>query len=215
MKQKKNLWVNLLFAAVVLVIAGVLFYLRSAGQSGSTLGAELIYGDANTVQKISLDKDAVYDIDTGYLTVHIEVKDGAARFIDSPCPDHICESFGWISQGGSDGHLPAGTGRSDHRAPCLRTCQKGEFLCLMKLPVPTRTMTAPGTSTGATARRKKRLWRWTVRPFLRRKLPLPPRRLHRPSRRSIPAGLPRSQSRPAASRMQIPARPTRNEVLFC
>lgn len=36
-----------------------------------------------------------------------------------------------------------------------------------------------------------------------------------PSRRSIPAGLPRSQSRPAASRMQIPARPTRNEVLFC
>ena len=42
MKQKKNLWVNLLFAAVVLVIAGVLFYLRSAGQSGSTLGAELI-----------------------------------------------------------------------------------------------------------------------------------------------------------------------------
>ena len=47
MKQKKNLWVNLLFAAVVLVIAGVLFYLRSAGQSGSTLGAELIYGDAD------------------------------------------------------------------------------------------------------------------------------------------------------------------------
>ena len=98
-EAEKNLWVNLLFAAVVLVIAGVLFYLRSAGQSGSTLGAELTYGDANTVQKISLDKDAVYDIDTGYLTVHIEVKDGAARFIDSPCPDHICESFGstiWV-----------------------------------------------------------------------------------------------------------------------
>ena len=67
----------------------------------------------------------------------------------------------------------------------------------------------------ATAHRKKRLWRWTARPFLRRKLPLPPRRLHHPSRRSIPAGLPRSQSRPAAGRMQILARPTRNEVLFC
>ena len=36
-----------------------------------------------------------------------------------------------------------------------------------------------------------------------------------PTRRSIPAGLPRSQSRPAAGRMRIPARPTRNEVLFC
>ena len=70
MKQKKNLWVNLLFAAVVLVIAGVLFYLRSARQSGSTLGAELTYGDANTVQKIFLDKDAVYDIDTGRSEEH-------------------------------------------------------------------------------------------------------------------------------------------------
>ena len=98
MKQHKNLWINLIFAAVTLLAAGVLFYLRGANRSGSTLGAELIYGDNNTVQKISLDKDATYDIDTGYLTVHIEVKDGAARFVDSPCPDHICESFGWISQ---------------------------------------------------------------------------------------------------------------------
>ena len=30
-----------------------------------------------------------------------------------------------------------------------------------------------------------------------------------------PPAPPRSQSRPAAGRMQIPARPTRNEVLFC
>ena len=34
---------------------------------------------------------------TGYYPVHIEVKAGAARFVDSPCPDHICESFGWLS----------------------------------------------------------------------------------------------------------------------
>ena len=32
-----------------------------------------------------------------YYTVHIEVKDGRARFIESPCPDHICEGFGWLS----------------------------------------------------------------------------------------------------------------------
>ena len=50
------------------------------------------------------------------------------------------------------------------------------------------------------------------RGLLRRKLLLPLRRLHRPSRRSIPAGLPRSQSHPAAGRMRIPVRPTRNEV---
>lgn len=214
MKQKKNLWVNLLFAAVVLVIAGVLFYLRSAGQSGSTLGAELIYGDANTVQKISLDKDAVYDIDTGYLTVHIEVKDGAARFIDSPCPDHICESFGWISQ-------------EDQTATCLPA---RAVLTIVPLPedmskrrIPMFDETSRSHMDDDSTRHihrghrppEEKPWRWTARPFLRRKLPPPPRRLHRPSRRSIPAGLPRSQSPPAASRMRIPARPTRNEVLFC
>ena len=36
-------------------------------------------------------------VDTGTYTVHIEVKDGAARFVDSPCPDHICEGYGWLS----------------------------------------------------------------------------------------------------------------------
>ncbi len=97
MKQKK-LIINLIFAAVILAAAGVLLFLRNSGVSGSPLAAELTYGDANTVLPISLDKDAVYDVDTGYLTVHIEVKDGAARFVDSPCPDHICESYGWLTQ---------------------------------------------------------------------------------------------------------------------
>ena len=97
MKQHSKLFVNLIFAVVVLAIAGVLFALRGAHTTGSTLEAELTYGDANTVQKFSLDKDATYDVDTGYYTVHIEVKDGAARFVDSPCPDHICEGYGWLS----------------------------------------------------------------------------------------------------------------------
>ena len=97
MKQHSKLFVNLLFAVAVLAVAGVLFAQRAAHATGSALEAELIYGDANTVQKFSLDKDAAYDVDTGYYTVHIEVKDGAARFVDSPCPDHICEGFGWIA----------------------------------------------------------------------------------------------------------------------
>ena len=90
MKQHSKLVVNLIFVLAVLAIAGVLFALRAAHATGSTL-------EANTVQKFSLDNDATYDVDTGYYTVHIEVKDGAARFVDSPCPDHICESFGWLS----------------------------------------------------------------------------------------------------------------------
>ncbi len=96
MKQKKVL-VNIIFAVIVLTIAAALLVWRNSQASGSALGAELIYGDSNTTMHFSLDQDATYDVDTGYYTVHIEIKDGAARFIDSPCPDHICESFGWLS----------------------------------------------------------------------------------------------------------------------
>ena len=46
---------------------------------------------------LPLDADGVYDVDTGYLTVHVEIRDGAARFIDSPCPDHVCEGYGWLT----------------------------------------------------------------------------------------------------------------------
>ena len=98
MKQHPKLWANVLFAAVVLAAAGLLFFLRSSRPGSAKLEAELTYGDANTVLPLSLAKDAVYDVDTGYLTVHIKIQDGAARFVDSPCPDHICESFGWLSE---------------------------------------------------------------------------------------------------------------------
>ena len=89
MKQHKKLLINLVFAAVILAAAAVLLLVRKANQTGAPLCAELIYGDSNT---------ADYAVDTGYLTVHIRIQDGAARFVDSPCPDHICESFGWLSE---------------------------------------------------------------------------------------------------------------------
>ena len=98
MKQHPKLWANVLFAAVVLAAAGLLFFLRCSRPGSAKLEAELTYGDANTVLPISLAKDAAYDVDTGYLTVHIQVQDGAARFVDSPCPDHICENYGWLRE---------------------------------------------------------------------------------------------------------------------
>ena len=60
MKQHPKLWANVLFAAVVLAAAGLLFFLRSSRPGSAKLEAELTYGDANTVLPISLAKDAVY-----------------------------------------------------------------------------------------------------------------------------------------------------------
>jgi len=91
---------NLIFAAAVLLLAAGLFGWRwyAAQQTaGLPVKAQLIYGEENTVLDIALDKDARYDIDTGFLTVHLDVKDGAIAFVDSPCPDHICENYGRLS----------------------------------------------------------------------------------------------------------------------
>ena len=84
--------------SILPITAAALLLVRRAGQTGAPLCAELIYGDANTKLIFPLETDADYDVDTGYLTVHIKIQDGAARFVDSPCPDHICESFGWRSE---------------------------------------------------------------------------------------------------------------------
>jgi hypothetical protein len=100
--DKRSLKQNMFFALIVLVLAVLLFAARAWRNAqnqaaGHTLCAELIYGDNGDVFDMPLDTDAAYDVDTGYYTVHIEVKDGAARFANSPCPDHICENYGWIS----------------------------------------------------------------------------------------------------------------------
>ena len=98
MKRHKKLLLNLVFAAVILAAAAALLLVRKANQTGAPLCAELIYGDANTKLTFPLETDADYDVDTGYLTVHIRIQNGAARFVDSPCPDHGCEAFGGLSE---------------------------------------------------------------------------------------------------------------------
>ena len=130
MKNKKLL-TNILFAVVVLAIAAVLLAVRSHNATGGKLTAQLIYGDNNAVMDIPLEKDETYSVDTGYYTVHIEVKDGRARFIESPCPD---------VGGGSDRHLPACPRRADHRSGGLK---KGVFSCWTKTSIPARRTVVP------------------------------------------------------------------------
>lgn len=90
---------NIIFAVLVLALAGGLFlWQRSRAESG--VSALLEYGDSGRTMSISLKKNARYDVDTGVYTVHLEVADGAIRFVESPCPDHVCEGFGWLRQEG-------------------------------------------------------------------------------------------------------------------
>lgn len=93
---------NLIFLAVVLsVIGGLLFWRYTARQSGGA-GTEAVlqYGDPAREMRIPLDKDATYDVDTGFYTIHLQVRDGGIAFVDSPCPDHLCEEFGTLRKVG-------------------------------------------------------------------------------------------------------------------
>ena len=89
---------NLLFIAVILALAAVLWLAAHHGGTGRT--AVLRYGDPQGEQRIDLRKNAEYDIDTGLYTIHLRVENGGIAFVDSPCPDHLCEGFGTLKNEG-------------------------------------------------------------------------------------------------------------------
>ena len=88
---------NLIFAAVVLAAAALLFWLLHPRSKAEPLEAVVDFGDGIT-EVLPLDKDCDYLYEVGGYVVHLQVKDGAVAFQDSQCPDHVCEQFGWLSQ---------------------------------------------------------------------------------------------------------------------
>lgn len=92
---------NLIFVVVVLVLAAALagwYWLHQ--KDAHELCAFVQYEGKDGPQQmiLPLDEDKTYDIETVFDTVHIQIKDGAAAFVNSPCPDHVCEGFGWLNR---------------------------------------------------------------------------------------------------------------------
>lgn len=90
---------NLLFAAAVLAVAAGLFLLLQMNR-GSGAEASVRVADSGGFT-LPLDTDGVFRYtaeETGaLLPFTLEVKDGQIRFVDSVCPDHVCEGYGWLS----------------------------------------------------------------------------------------------------------------------
>lgn len=95
--MKKSTILNVIFTAVILIAALGLLVWQRTRKPAESVQVQLTYGDENTVMHMPLDKDETYTVDTGYLTVTIQVQDRQARFINSTCPDHVCENYGWVS----------------------------------------------------------------------------------------------------------------------
>ena len=96
---------NVIFTVAVLAVAAglfaaqrLVFVRRGPGQARPV--AVLQYGEPMRELRIPLDEDKTYNVDTGFYTIHLNVKDGEIAFVDSPCPDHLCEGFGRLKAPG-------------------------------------------------------------------------------------------------------------------
>ena len=81
-KRLKPWQKNLIFAVVVLLVAGIAFFaIRKKPETETKLVALVDFGDGIT-ETLPLDEDYDYLYDVGDYVVHIQVKDGAAAFRD-------------------------------------------------------------------------------------------------------------------------------------
>lgn len=94
--MKKN---DIILVGVLLVISLIcIAYMYVAKSRGKV--AVVIYGDKKEA-RLSLDKDGIYDYESNGYIIHIEVKNHAAAFVQSPCPDHLCEHYGYLKDEGA------------------------------------------------------------------------------------------------------------------
>ena len=94
-RKNQNLKKNLIFAAAVLLLAAVIggYYLVQRANRPDKV-AHLVYGTFDRAQTdIDLREDADYSFQSNGYEIHLQVRDGAIAFVDSPCPDHVCEQF--------------------------------------------------------------------------------------------------------------------------
>ena len=81
--------------ALLLAAAAVWILVRQAAPRGSR--AKIVCGD--TAEFYSLAEDGVFGLEADP-SIRFEIRDGAIRFIESDCPDHICENAGFLSRRG-------------------------------------------------------------------------------------------------------------------
>ncbi|MFQ8832356.1 MAG: NusG domain II-containing protein [Ruthenibacterium lactatiformans] len=86
---------NILFALAVILLAGVIAVTRVMTR---TEGRRPAWRHGRGDDHPAAGQDGTYEISEGKLPVTLEVSEGRIRFINSRCPDHICEGYGWLSK---------------------------------------------------------------------------------------------------------------------
>lgn len=105
MKKYLNINTILILAVLVVGIFGI-WYMNSNKVVGNLAIVQVEKNDKKT--EINLGVDGIHKLDAA-LPVTLEVKNGTIAFIESQCPDKLCEGYGYISHEGDVSIcLPAG-----------------------------------------------------------------------------------------------------------
>ncbi|MBQ7902366.1 MAG: NusG domain II-containing protein [Oscillospiraceae bacterium] len=88
--------INKMFIGGLLLFIGVMMLFRYFNTEKGDV-AMVRFDGTDVRYEISLEEDRIIEITEGNFLVTLEVKDGQIRFINSICPDHLCEGFGFIS----------------------------------------------------------------------------------------------------------------------
>jgi len=84
----------LLILIIILLLISVVLFLNK--REGDFLFIKTDLG----VKKYPLNQEAIITVKGRIGDAEIEIKDGKARFLHSPCKKKICEKRGWISKEG-------------------------------------------------------------------------------------------------------------------
>ena len=85
-----------LLLVILLLLISAVAYIAMLNLKNDDEVVALVTFDGRVVETIQLNEDNIYHIDA-LIPVTLEVKDGSIRFINSVCPNHDCEGFGYIN----------------------------------------------------------------------------------------------------------------------
>ncbi|MBP1580942.1 MAG: NusG domain II-containing protein [Oscillospiraceae bacterium] len=91
---------DLLLIAVILLLALIFSAVFLMGRDPQ-IGVAALSIDGKIVELFQLaeEEDRIIDLQEQYaVPVKLEIRDHAIRFLESQCPDHICEGYGFISR---------------------------------------------------------------------------------------------------------------------
>ncbi len=90
---------DLLLILVLLLIAAVMGGIFLLMEDDQPIAGLSIDGRLVELYDLSAEDDRLIDLREDYnIPVILEIKDGAIRFRESVCPDHLCENYGYISK---------------------------------------------------------------------------------------------------------------------